>query len=298
MEVSSLKFDKELVDLTSTRAQAIGDLPYSSYLVMMQIRDFGKTYGRRPYRWEYGTEGLPEYDELLEKFDSYNRAMWLAGLKVTHPTPEDLIDAIKHFAVENQRPPTQYEVRQGLLLYGLNTFMNRFPSWKAVLLASGFHPPLVYTNGNRPSRRYLIVRLQRKARQLGRVPNRDDLRKDPDMPANSHYDREFSSLKKACEVARIREVLQLPEETEEDRRTEMIAYLQRVADYLGYAPSMREMTLVAKPGFGPKAYCRVFGSWFKALEAAGLETTRGFARYWHVLARRREQGPVVYKQVA
>jgi len=143
-----------------------------------------------------------------------------------------------------------------------STYRRRFGSWVNALRLAGYEPQL---GGHPPSSpKHLIAEIQRVATLLGRPPRRRELTKYS-MPAYQTYKKHFGSWNNAVRAAGYRPH---PAQNPHVSDGEFLEELRRVANELGHSPTCTEFEREGQ-------YCYVsynnrFGSWHKALEAAGL----------------------------
>jgi hypothetical protein len=112
----------------------------------------------------------------------------------------------------------------------------------------------------------LIDALRRLAERLGRAPSAVDADKDPQSPVSRTYQLHFGSWLEALEAAGIE-----PEPRQSGySREELLESLRDLAERLGCAPRTGD---VDKDLHTPSSstYMRRFGSWLKALKAAGIQ---------------------------
>ncbi|MFB7351122.1 homing endonuclease associated repeat-containing protein [Bacillus thuringiensis] len=191
------------------------------------------------------------------RFGSWNKALELAGLAVKNPrrcrmTTEQYLDLLKNYATKLGRVPLSREIQEA------RTIIERFGSWNKALEAAG----LATYKRECFTKEDCIVLIQEKAKALGRVP------KIEEMTKISTIYKKFGSWKKALEAAGL-PVLQKREYTKE----ELIEIIQEKARELHRTPKINEIkhvTLIRNE----------FGSWKKALEAAGLPALkkRGYTK--------------------
>lgn len=177
-------------------------------------------------------------------------------------TNEQLIEILQKLAEELGRTPTVKSMRERKDLPSDSIYLRRFGSWKNAIKAAG----LSMDDFNKQyTDRQLIENLQNIAEELGRTPTASDLL-GREGPSNRAYSYRFGSWNDALEVAGL---------TENDTRKwyvtdeQLLKPLRELAKKLGYTPSLRE-SRDCKDTPSEPTYSRRFGSWSKAVEAAGL----------------------------
>jgi hypothetical protein len=116
------------------------------------------------------------------------------------------------------------------------------------------------------SERELIDALRRLAERLGRAPSAIDAARDPQSPVSRTYQRHFGSWLEALEAAGIE-----PEPSQTGyAREELLESLRDLAEQLSRAPRMVDTDEDPRTP-SSSTYLRHFGSWLKALEAAGIQ---------------------------
>ncbi len=185
-------------------------------------------------------------------------------------TDERLIEILHTLSVElGGRPPTCRELRDRRDLPTPGTYIRRFGSWSAAKAAAGLDPrrrrrPQIYTDDQ------LLDILRDLAAELDRPPTQLELAARRDLPAPIAYYGHFGSWNAALEAAGLEARHQhTPAYTD----AQLLNILRGLADELGRTPAYRD--LAARSGLpGASVYDRRFGSWNRALEAAGLEPNR------------------------
>jgi hypothetical protein len=124
------------------------------------------------------------------------------------------------------------------------------------------------------SERELIDALRRLAEGLGRSPSAVDADKDPQAPVSRTYQLHFGSWLKALEAAGIESE---PRQTGYSRE-ELLESVRDLAERLGCAPRMVDIDEDPRTP-SSSTYLRRFGSWLKALEAAGTQPGPGQTGY-------------------
>lgn len=110
----------------------------------------------------------------------------------------------------------------------------------------------------------LIQKLQKKAEELGRTPVKKEVNADPEMPDSSSYERAFGSWNKSVIAAGLKVIHQRTYS-----RDFLIKTLRERAEELGRTPTCLD---VMYPN--SLTYANAFGTWNKALMAAGLRPKR------------------------
>jgi hypothetical protein len=114
--------------------------------------------------------------------------------------------------------------------------------------------------------RELIDALRGLAERLGRAPSAVDAGNDPQSPVSRTYQHHFGSWLKALEAAGIESE---PRQSGYSRE-ELLDSLRDLAERLGCAPRTVDMDKDPRTPTS-STYMRHFGSWLKALEAAGIQ---------------------------
>ncbi len=181
-------------------------------------------------------------------------------------TREQLIQQLQRKAKELGRAPKADEVNADTTLVSTTTLANCFGTYNAALEAAGLEINL--THGI--SRAELIRQLQQKRDALGRSPKKDEVVADADMASAKTFSKIFGSFNKALEAAGLAVNANRSHGLSAEQ---LISQLQRKAKELGSTPSNRDVVADSSmPSVG--VFTRTFGSFNKALEAAGLVVAR------------------------
>jgi hypothetical protein len=172
-----------------------------------------------------------------------------------------LIEKLQEMAARLGRSPTQVEATADPDIPSHTTYVKRFGSWTKALRAAGL-PVDPHSVGY--DRETLLEMLRELVAELGRVPVSREL---PGLGLPNHvtYAKHFGSW--AAALAEIG--LEPKVGNTRYGRDELLDVLRDLDRVLGHAPSQAE--LKEQEGLPhPSTYKYRFGSWNKALEAAGL----------------------------
>lgn len=117
----------------------------------------------------------------------------------------------------------------------------------------------------------LLTMLKKKASELGRSPSQNEVCADKNMPSSSAISRRFGSYSAALKKIGLEPVpFRQPQRYSDE---DLLKMLQAFAKKLGRPPLKAEVDTAATKGLMPTGitYGTRFGSWEKALLAAGLE---------------------------
>ncbi|MBI5299777.1 MAG: DEAD/DEAH box helicase family protein [Deltaproteobacteria bacterium] len=113
----------------------------------------------------------------------------------------------------------------------------------------------------------LLFRLKALAKRLGRSPTIEEVNSEPGMASLGAYRRAFGNFNAALRA------MGFEVNWEKYTREKLLADLQALDKKLGHSPTVKEVK--SEPGMASReTYVRVFGSFNKALEAAGLSTRK------------------------
>lgn len=174
---------------------------------------------------------------------------------------EWLIEALQGLAARLGHTPTQVEADAEPGFPTHTTYVNHFGSWSAALEAAGLplNPRVVGYD-----RETLLEMLEQLATDLGRTPTTGDLARRG-LPCSVTYARHFGSWPAAlAEIG-----LEPKAGNTRYGREELLDILRTLDKRLGRPPSQAELSRRENLPH-PSTYKQRFGSWNKALEAAGL----------------------------
>lgn len=177
------------------------------------------------------------------------------------PTDEEYLEDLRDFADELGKTPTRTEMNeQGP--HSSTPYYNRWGSWNDALEAAGLDPNHEYV-----SREDLLADLQRLADEYGQPVLVEMVDEHGEYDPTTYF-RRFESWFDAREQAGLN-----PEDIRPGHRVDEEDLLEAVRDLaveLGRPPSQSEMNKRGDRSITP--YLRQWGTWEKALEAAGLGT--------------------------
>ena len=219
---------------------------YSNEELILILQQKAKELGRTPHEYDMKK---PSYETYCNRFGSWADALKAAGLYPSRGySNEELILILQQKAEELGRTPRTRDMKRP----SASTFYDAFGSWNNALRSAGLK-----TNSRRKyNDKELILILQQKAKELGRTPRIYDMKK----PSYGTYCNRFGSWVDALKAAGLYPSRRYSNE-------ELILLLQQKAKELGRTLHVYDMK---KPSY--RTYCRIFGTWNKALEAAGLKS--------------------------
>ncbi|MGD9099390.1 MAG: hypothetical protein PVF45_02840 [Anaerolineae bacterium] len=181
-------------------------------------------------------------------------------------TDEQLLQILRDLAAELGYSPTVSTLRARPDLPTHVTYANRFGSWTSALKAAGLEP---YRLRPTFSKEQLLQILRDLAAELGYAPTTYEMQARQDLPSPATYHRHFGTWKAALQAAGLTPGRRPPAHTDE----QLLQILRDLAAELGRSPTQRE--LQARDDLPLlSVYCRHFGGWNAALEAAGLKLNR------------------------
>jgi hypothetical protein len=183
-------------------------------------------------------------------------------------TRNHLIERLQDLAARLGHTPSHREVDADDDSPCRVTYVRRFGSWQAALEAAGLPP-------NRSSvpydREMLLDMLRKLADELGRAPVTREL-VEHGLPCQVTYTAHFGSWEAA-----LAEIGLEPRGSRLYERDELLSILLDLTEELGHPPSQTE--LWQREGLPrPTTYRYRFGSWSRALEAAGLRPSQPAGR--------------------
>jgi hypothetical protein len=175
-----------------------------------------------------------------------------------------LIEKLQELAGRLGRSPTQVEATADPDIPSHTTYVKRFGSWTAALRAAGLP---VDPRSVGYDRETLLEMLRELVAELGRPPVCREL-SQLGLPCDATYAKHFGSW-----AAALAEIGLEPKGNTRYGRDELLDVLRDLDVELGHPPSqaeLREREVLPHPS----TYKYRFGSWNKALEAAGLTPRR------------------------
>jgi len=172
----------------------------------------------------------------------------------------ELLDDIRRVAEDLRHQPSLKEYRERGN-HSVTTFYNRFESWSDAVGEAGFEPRDPEAKIERED---LLAELHRLTAELGRPPKSSEM----DAEGNywtSTYRNEFGRWSRALEAAGY----EARRPTQGTPVEDLLEELHRLAEKYGGRPTTRQMDESGK--FAYSVYQRRFGSWSRALQAAGLD---------------------------
>ncbi|MFQ6009652.1 MAG: homing endonuclease associated repeat-containing protein [Candidatus Aenigmatarchaeota archaeon] len=159
------------------------------------------------------------------------------------------------------RTPTVEEIAGDKSIPSAALYFRRFGSYNNALKEAGLD---INVKKGRYTDKKLIELLQNKAKELGRTPSQRGMEEDGSLPSGRTYQDRFGSWNEALDAAGLG--------TNRDFYTdkELLSLLKNKAEELGRTPTVREVN-TDKSMPGASTYSDRFGSWNKAVKAAGLE---------------------------
>jgi hypothetical protein len=203
-------------------------------------------------------QGRYSYSAYRNEFGTWNEAIRAAGFTPNKQpiSREDLIDELHRIAEELGESPGKREMNE-LGQYSYSAYRNEFGTWNKALLEAGLEPNL-----KEIPREDLIQALEDLAESLERIPRVNDMRHQGRYSLTA-YRNEFGGWNNALRAAGFR----LNQERS-IRKGKLLAEIERLsADDV--PPTSAEMS--EKGDYSMSTYVRAFGSWNKALRAAGYE---------------------------
>ena len=232
--------------------------------LLAELRRLTEELGKVPSTADMTAHGEYSIAPYYKQFESWTTAVETAGYEpnVTpvRRTQKALLDDLHRLADECGRKPTTTDIET----HGIaspETYRNRFGSLNDALEAAGFERR---TKGTKLSREELCDALRTLADELGRPPTTTDMRTDGPYSEGTYVNR-FGSWTAACEAAGIGHP---PAQKITDQQ--LIDALDTLASDLGHTPTTRDMDDHGQYTAG--TYRERFGSWDRALKAAGLDS--------------------------
>lgn len=168
-----------------------------------------------------------------------------------------MIEEIHRTVDELGRPPTAHDLPEYGRI-GRDMYENVFGSWQSALEAAGYEPDY-----HQHTEEELISELKRLGDELGRTPRRAEMDELGQFGTTVFRER-FGSWNDALRTAGFE-----PVQLHGIGREELLQAIIDLGEQLGRTPKRKEMR--NEIGYAERPFRRVFGTWNKALKAAGYE---------------------------
>ncbi len=255
-------------------------LGYTPEILIAQLKAEAERLGRTPNNKDIARaskEGRTASGTVFgECFGSWNKALAAAELEVLaigKYNSEILIAQLKAEAERLGRTPTVNDIGApgGKLTASWSAVTRCFGSWNKGLEAAGLE---INSNVGSYTPEILIAQLKAEAERLGRTPTKWDIvhsSKEGRTASDKTFIDCFGSFPETLEAAGY-EVKFKPRFLEITPEI-LIAQLKAEAERLGRTPTCRDIARSAKEGrtASSTTFTDRFGTWNKALEAAGLQ---------------------------
>lgn len=237
---------------------------------VQQIVENGNFFGHGSDIWEKRAERIltgfmvsGRTEDILGKLNGYLEEIeypyfeeWMLKAEAT----SILIFRLQQLAQKLGHSPTVSEVEMEKGMPAITTFKNIFGRFNRALELAG----LKTSKNTEPKRKKLIDDLKALAEKLGHTPTMSEVNAEEGMASASKYSDVFRGYNAALKAAKLKLHWQ-PRPT----REKMISDIQSWAKSLGRSPKYEEFG--SEDGMASRTtYIRVFGSFNKALIAAGL----------------------------
>ena len=216
---------------------------YTNEELLNILKAKAEELGRAPFGYE-----LTQRVTIIKRFGRWNKALELAGVSIKSKekyTTEELLDVLKAKAKELGRTPCHSEFPHA------TTISKRFGNWNKAREAAG----LSIKRRDEYTKEELLDIIKAKAEELGRAPFGYEISQRKAIVKN------FDSWDNAIEAAGL--YINRQNYTDE----QLIEIMKEKAKELGRKPRSKEISQIV-------TITKRFGSWDKALEAAGICTSR------------------------
>lgn len=246
---------------------------YTREVLIEQLKNLAQQLGRTPGTADVMVASIERRSAsgavFASVFGSHTAAVVAAGLSPNklRYTPDELIQQLKDAGKELGGTPTTADMgkrSKAGLSASVPMFLKAFGSFADALIAAGFSSKQYSFN-----REQLVTQLTALASELGRTPTSMDVDgacKVGKCANTSVYARVFGSFPKALEACG------MTSKRKRYTQEELIVLVKRLAEELGRTPSVTDVVAASRTGTcaSPTAFVKHFGSWNKALCAAGL----------------------------
>lgn len=258
------------------------DAGHARELLIQQLQRLAEKFGRTPICADVDAaakEGKCAcVSTYFRYFKSFTNALKAAGLEFEvreRPSRDALIAEYRELTKKLGKPPSQRDLRnlsKQRLSTSAATYEREFGSLRALRRFANGESPGKQAHSTKAE---LIASLQALAKELGRTPMVDDIRrasKQRTCASYSAYYKVFGSYNAALQEAGLEVNLHRGGYTREG----LVRDLQQLAQELGRVPTTVDLKRGGEKGgyFTEGVYQRVFGSFDAALEAAGMEPYR------------------------
>lgn len=241
---------------------------YTDAELIEELQRLAESLGHTPSTSEMNDDGKFSAGVYQHRFGSWEEALDAADLDASEAgrqqySNDDLEAEMQGVADEVGHAPRTADMEEHGDISPA-TFTNRFGSWEDAVKEAGFNADESAT-GKQYTDEELVAELQRLADKLGHPPTTTEMNSDGEFSAGVYLNR-FESWGDALEVAG----LDADTSKRGQRYTddELLAELRRLASELGRQPTTTEMEERGKYAYA--TYTSRFGSWEKALDAAGV----------------------------
>lgn len=240
--------------------------------IIKSIQLLAKKIKHTPAYYEYDKykNRVCSSQKIQRQFGSWNNALRKAGLKpqrMRYYTKAELIEGIKAAANYFHKVPTILEYNSYPDKIGNNsTIACHFGSWNNALKEAGFKPYEIAITPN-CTKEDIIANIQQIAADIGHTPNEEEYNKNKKRVCCIAYIRKhFNSYPEAIKAAG------LYLENRHFYQEIAINSLKECAKELGHTPCKREYNQSKARKYHAETIVHQFGSWNKALQAAGFST--------------------------
>lgn len=267
---------------------------YSDEELLNELRRLADAHrGKPPTTEEMNKEGRYSHRIYNIRFGSWRAALEAAGLELPLRYEEvseaDLIDDIQHVGTLVGGTPRFADIKE-LGEYQPDWYRRAFGTWNNAVEAAGFEPN-VQRNVDPEE---MLAELNRLGGELGRTPRQVDMAKEGRFSPSTYQDQ-FGSWNNALREAGLQ-----PTKRQGIDEDDLLSELNRLSNELGRSPTTGDMDELGE--FSTPPYFDRFGSWYAALEAAGLEAPLRFEDVSrdqlisevHRLAQLRNEAPQIF----
>jgi len=248
---------------------------------LLKVEEFARQSGRTPKLIE-----LREFLQTNDMFvlQSCQKHVLQLGFKFLNKhTKEELLNYLRKMSAELGRTPTKKDIAAAKKI-SYSIYFRFFGSLRKAQEAAGLVPNKSGVSVTTPRKRnpkysdeQLINHLRELASQLGRIPMAKEVNASGKVTGETYRNR-FGSFSKALKAAGLDpnkvsvSVTPLQQRNPKYSDEQLINNLRKLASQLGRIPMAKE---VNAPGKGTRqTYYNRFGSFSKALEAAGLNSEK------------------------